>query len=148
MPAPSSNTARVVEWNARWGDPEAQALLPLFESDPYELMAEAAAGKITSIPRFTDRTAVTVALASEGYPGGLRIGDVIKGLAEAGSFPHVEIFAAGVGPGDTTNGGRVVNVTGLGANVTEARARAYEAVGVIDWPGMQYRRDIGLSATA
>jgi phosphoribosylamine--glycine ligase len=138
---------KVVEWNARWGDPEAQALLLLFESDPYELMMEAAAGKITSTPRFTDRTAVTVALASEGYPGELRIGDVIKGLTEAGSIPDVEVFSAGVGTGNTTNGGRVLNVTGLGANIAEARARAYEAVSMIEWPGMQYRNDIGLSAT-
>lgn len=139
---------KVVEWNARWGDPEAQAILPLFESDPYELMAEAAAGKVTSTPRFTDRTAVTVALASEGYPGELRTGDIIKGLPEAGSLPDVEIFSAGVGPGGTTNGGRVLNVTGLGADVTEARTRAYEAVDLIEWPGIQYRRDIGLSAMA
>ena len=58
----------------------------------------------------------------------------------------VTIFSAGVGPGDTTDGGRVLNVTGLGADVTDARARAYEAVGMISWPGMQYRRDIALSA--
>lgn len=138
---------KVVEWNARWGDPEAQALLPLFESDPYELMTDAAAGRITSAPRFTKRTAVTVALASEGYPGELRTGDVIKGLPEASSLPDVHIFSAGVGPGNTTNGGRVLNVTGLGADITEARIRAYEAVNMIEWPGMQYRHDIGLSAT-
>jgi phosphoribosylamine---glycine ligase len=137
---------KVVEWNARWGDPEAQILLPLFASDPYELMFEAAAGAITSTPRFSDRTAVTVALASEGYPGDLRLGDVIKGLPEAESLPDVELFSAGIGPAGTTSGGRVVNVTSLGADVAEARARAYEAVSMIEWPGMQYRRDIGLSA--
>ncbi len=137
---------RVVEWNVRWGDPEAQVILPLFESDPYELMAEAAAGKITSNPRFADRTALTVVLASEGYPGKTRVGDVIEGLSAARSLADVEIFAAGVGPGTTTAGGRVLNVTGLGADVSHARARAYEAVSLIDWPGVQYRRDIGLPA--
>jgi len=97
---------RVVEWNARWGDPEAQVLLPLFESDPYE----------------------------------------IEGVSAARALADVEIFSAGVGPGPTTAGGRVLNVTGLGADVNQARARAYEAVSMIGWPGMQYRQDIGLSA--
>jgi len=137
---------RVVEWNVRWGDPEAQVILPLFESDPYELMAEAAHGKITSHPQFSDRTAVTVVLASEGYPGTTRGGDVIGGLDAARSLADVEIFAAGVGPGMTTAGGRVLNVAALGDDVHAARARAYEAVRLIEWPGMQYRRDIGLSA--
>lgn len=137
---------RVVEWNARWGDPEAQVLLPLFESDPYELMAEAAAGEISSVPRFADRAAVTVVLASQGYPGTPRIGDVIEGVSAARSLNDVEIFSAGIALGATTGGGRVLNVTGLGADVSQARARAYEAVGMIGWPGMQYRRDIGLSA--
>ena len=137
---------RVVEWNARWGDPEAQVLLPLFESDPYELMVEAAAGEITSAPRFSDRAAVTVVLASEGYPGQPRVGDAIEGVSAARALADVEIFSAGVGPGPTTAGGRVLNVTGLGADVNQARARAYEAVSMIGWPGMQYRQDIGLSA--
>jgi phosphoribosylamine---glycine ligase len=139
---------RVVEWNVRWGDPEAQVILPLFESDPYELMAEAAAGRITSTPRFADRTAVTVVLASEGYPAKTRVGDVIEGLPAARSLAGVEVFAAGVGPGTTTAGGRVLNVTALGSDVGDARARAYEAVDLINWPGMQYRRDIGLPALA
>ena len=137
---------KVVEWNARWGDPEAQVLLPLFESDPYELMAEAAAGAIRSAPRFSDRAAVTVVLASEGYPGTPRVGDPIEGLSAAGSLPDVTTFSAGVGPGDTTGGGRVLNVTGIGAHVSQARTRAYAAVGMISWPGMHYRRDIALSA--
>lgn len=137
---------RVVEWNARWGDPEAQVLLPLFESDPYELMADAAAGEIRSAPRFAKRAAVTVVLASEGYPGKPRVGDAIEGVSAARSLANVEVFSAGVGPGATTAGGRVLNVTGLGTDVRQARARAYEAVGMIGWPGMQYRRDIGLSA--
>ena len=127
---------------------EAQVLLPLFESDPSDLMAQAAAGQIRSTPRFSDLTAVTVVLASEGYPGETRTGDVISGLSAARSLAGVEIFAAGVGAGTTTDGGRVLNVTGLGTDVDDARARAYEAVGLIDWPGMQYRRDIGLPALA
>lgn len=139
---------KVVEWNARWGDPEAQVLLPLFESDPYELMAEAAAGAIAAQPRFHDRAAVTVVLASEGYPAAPRVGDRIDGLAEAIALPEVLLYSAGVGPGNTTNGGRVLNVTALGDDVPQARTRAYEAIDLISWPGMQYRRDIALSALA
>ena len=139
---------KVVEWNVRFGDPEAQVLLPLFESDPCQLMAEAAAGSIISIPRFSDRTAVTVVLASEGYPGTPRVGDPIEGWAGANDLPDVTVFSAGVGPGGVTKGGRVLNVTALGADVPEARARAYDAVGMIRWPGMQYRRDIAAEAVA
>jgi len=137
---------KVVEWNARWGDPEAQVLLPLFESDPYELMAEAAAGAITAEPRFQNRAAVTVVLASAGYPETPRVGDRIHGLEQAMSLPDVLLFSAGVGPDTTTNGGRVLNVTALGDDVAHARARAYEAVDLISWPGMQHRRDIALAA--
>lgn len=139
---------KVVEWNARWGDPEAQVLLPLFESDPYELMAEAAAGAITAEPRFHGRAAVTVVLASEGYPAAPRVGDRIDGMAEAMALPEVLLYSAGVGPDNTTNGGRVLNVTALGDDVPQARTRAYEAIDLISWPGMQYRRDIALSALA
>lgn len=137
---------KVVEWNVRFGDPEAQVLLPLFESDPCELMAEAAGGSITSTPRFSDRTAVSVVLASEGYPFTPRTGDRIEGLAEACALADVSVFSAGVGPGGTANAGRVLDVTALGADVHDARARAYGAVARISWPGMQYRRDIALSA--
>ncbi|HEY2812880.1 MAG TPA: phosphoribosylamine--glycine ligase [Acidimicrobiales bacterium] len=138
--------SKVVEWNARWGDPEAQVLLPLFESDPYELMAQAAAGAITAEPRFQNRAAVTVVLASEGYPETPRVGDGIHGLEEAMSLPDVLVFSAGVGPNTTTNGGRVLDVTALGDDVAQARARAYEAIDRITWPGMQHRRDIALAA--
>ena len=113
---------KVVEWNARWADPEAQVLLPLFESDPYELMAQAAAGAIQGEPRFQDRAAVTVVLASEGYPNAPRTGDRIEGLTAARALPDVLVFSAGVGPGNTTNAGRVLNVTALGADVAGARA--------------------------
>ncbi len=139
---------KVVEWNARWGDPEAQVLLPLFESDPYELMAEAAAGSITTTPRFQDCAAVTVVLASEGYPAAPRVGDRIDGFAAATALPDVLLFSAGVGSDNTTNGGRVLNVTALGDDVSDARTRAYEAVDLITWPGMQFRRDIALAALA
>jgi len=139
---------KVVEWNVRFGDPEAQVLLPLFESDPFELLAEAADGRITSTPRFSGRSAVTVVLAAEGYPGTPRKGDKIEGLDDAGDMVDVTVFSAGVGAGGVTNGGRVLSVTALGDDLAAARARAYEAVGMISWPGMQHRRDIGARASA
>jgi phosphoribosylamine--glycine ligase len=134
---------KIVEYNVRWGDPEAQCLLPLFDSDPVALMAEAAAGALRSEPRFLDRACVTVALAAEGYPGTVRKGDTIVGIDDANAMTDVTVFSAGVGPGATTNGGRVLNVTALGRDVADARARAYDAISMISWPGMQYRRDIG-----
>jgi len=85
-------------------------------------------------------------LASEGYPTAPRVGDPIEGLSAAQSLPEVMIFSAGVGPGNTTSGGRVLNVTGIGDDLTHARNRAYAAVDMIHWPGMHYRRDIALSA--
>jgi len=134
---------KIVEYNVRWGDPECQVLMPLFESDPMLLMLEAAAGNLRSEPRFIPRSCVTVALAAEGYPGTVRKGDAITGIDDANALPDVTVFSAGVGPGRVTNGGRVLNVTALGSDVREARRRAYEAVGLISWPGMFCRRDIG-----
>lgn len=142
----TSEGTKVVEWNARWGDPEAQVLLPLFDSDPFELMVEAAAGEIRSAPRFSRRAAVTVVLASERYPGTPRVGDAIEGLDDARALPDVLVFSAGVGPGGTTAGGRVLNITALGDDVAAARSRAYDAIERISWPGMQYRRDVALRA--
>lgn len=137
---------KVVEWNARWGDPEAQALLPLFESDPIELMAEAGAGALRATPRFSPRSCVSVALAAEGYPGDVRKGDTIVGIDDANAMTDVTVFCAGVGRGGVTSGGRVLYVTALGADVRDARARAYRAIDLISWPGMQFRRDIGAYA--
>ncbi|MEN3271980.1 MAG: phosphoribosylamine---glycine ligase [Actinomycetota bacterium] len=134
---------KIIEYNVRWGDPEAQCLLPLFDSDPIELMAEAADGALRTEPRFIDRACVTVALAAEGYPGTVRKGDKIEGIDDANAMTDVTVFAAGVGPGATTNGGRVLNISALGSDVRHARARAYEAVDMISWPGMTFRRDIG-----
>jgi phosphoribosylamine--glycine ligase len=139
---------KVVEYNVRFGDPEAQVLLPRFASDPAELLLEAAEGKLRSTPAFTADAALTVALCSEGYPVSTRTGDPIEGIAEAEQVPGVTVFRAGVGPGDVTAGGRVLNVTALGSTIEEARGRAYEAVGRISWPGMHFRTDIARSITS
>ena len=146
-PMLTADGPKIVEYNVRWGDPEAQCLLPLFDSDPMALMAEAAAGELRTEPRFVDRACVTVALAAEGYPGTVRKGDRIEGIDDANALPDVTVFSAGVGEGGVTNGGRVLNVTALGADVREARQRAYEAVDMITWPGIYCRRDIGAKYT-
>jgi phosphoribosylamine--glycine ligase len=137
---------KVVEFNVRFGDPEAQAVLPRYSGDLAALLAEAAAGRIESAPVFDDRAAVTVVLAAEGYPRAPRTGDVIEGLDKADACEDVMVFRAGVDRDDhgrlRTAGGRVLNVTGLGDDIAAARDAAYAAVGHISWPGMHYRTDI------
>ena len=136
---------KLVEYNVRFGDPEAQVVFPRYSGDLAALLAEAAAGRIETEPEFDRRAAVTVVLAAEGYPLDPRAGDVIEGLEKADSLPDVTVFRAGVArEGDqwVTAGGRVLNVTGMGDDVGAARATAYDAVSAISWPGMHYRTDI------
>lgn len=137
---------KIVEYNVRFGDPEAQVLLPRFTSDPAELLLEAAEGKLRSTPTFTSDAALTVALCSEGYPATPRTGDPVEGIADAERVPGVTVFCAGVGEGMVTAGGRVLNVTALAPTIREARDRAYDAVGRISWPGMHFRTDIAAAA--
>jgi phosphoribosylamine--glycine ligase len=137
---------RMLEYNVRFGDPEAQVVLPRLNSDLAQLLAEAAAGQLTSEPEFSDDAMVTVVCASENYPATPRTGDVIVGIDEAEKVPGVQVFCAGVGEGDegdlTTSGGRVLNVTGRGPTIEDARRTAYMGVEKISWPGMQVRSDI------
>jgi phosphoribosylamine---glycine ligase len=143
---------KILEYNVRFGDPECQVVVPRLASDLATHLAEAAAGKLTTPLRWRDEAAVTVVLASEGYPAAPRTGDVIAGLDSAAEVEGVTVFHAGTAaadgrPGEVrTAGGRVLNVTALGATLADARARAYEAAGRISWPGMQYRRDIAAAA--
>lgn len=145
------NGPKVIEYNVRFGDPETQVVLPRLTSDLAELLYQAACGEITTTPTFTDQVAVTVVCASEGYPTNVRTGDVIVGLAEAQAIDGVEVFAAGVAAGPdgalVTAGGRVLDVTGLGATHAQARAVAYQGVGKLSWPGMQVRGDIADTIT-
>ena len=142
---------KVLEFNVRFGDPEAQVVLPRWEGDVAATLAAAAEGSLPdAFPVFADRSAVCVVLATDRYPGAPRTGDAIDGLDEVMALPDVMVYSAGVGR-DTrgqlvTAGGRVLGVTGLGAGLKQARDRAYSAVAGIDWPGMQYRRDIAESA--
>ena len=137
---------KVLEYNVRFGDPEAQVVLPRFSGDLAALLAEAASGDLRTEPSFSDDACVTVVLAAGGYPTAPRRGDVIEGIGDAEALDGVLVFRAGIGTDEAgrpvTAGGRVLNVCGLGPSVSRARARAYEAVERISFAGMQYREDI------
>ena len=140
---------KVLEFNARFGDPETQAVLPRLRSDLAELfLAAREPGGLTGVAaEFDDNWAVTVVLASAGYPESSSKGDVIHGLAEAAEV--AEVTHAGTAERDgkiVTAGGRVLNVTGLGASPGEARDRAYDAARRIAFEGMQIRTDIAARA--
>jgi phosphoribosylamine---glycine ligase len=142
---------KVIEYNVRFGDPECQVVLPRITSDVAELLRAAAAGEALDVDFSTD-ACVTVVLASAGYPAAANTGDVITGVDVARSVNCVTIFHAGTtrrADGSlVTAGGRVLDVTATGPDLTVARTRAYEAVGMIGWDGMQYRGDIAAAAAA
>jgi phosphoribosylamine--glycine ligase len=142
--------AKVLEFNCRFGDPETQAVLPRLRSDLVDLcLASGEHGGLAAIEaEFSDDWAVTVALASRGYPVSSSTGDVIHGLDDARG-PGVEVFHAGTARRDgefVTAGGRVLNVTGLGPTPDAARERAYDAARRIRFDGMQMRTDIATRA--
>ena len=141
---------RLVEFNARFGDPECQVLMLRLRSDLLPYLFAAATGGLASMapPVWREEAAVCVVLAAGGYPEAPRTGSAIRG-AEAEFGPDVIVFHAGTRRerGElVAAGGRVLNVCALGADVAEARARAYAAVDRIDWPGGFHRRDIGWRA--
>ena len=141
---------KVLEYNARFGDPETQAVLPRLRGDLLELLRRAAqpGGLEGATLEFGDDAAVTVVLASAGYPASSSSGDVISGLEDVPA--GVEITHAGTARREdgaiVTAGGRVLNVTGLGADVAAARDAAYAAADLITFEGRQLRRDIALRA--
>src|SRR2546423_556791 len=141
---------RVLEFNCRFGDPETQVLLPRMKSDLLPLLEATIGGKIDKCAiEWDKRAGVTVVLASAGYPGKYETGQAISGLEEASKFDGVQVFHAGTRlaeGGLVTSGGRVLGVTALGATISDARKRAYEAVACIQFEGCHYRRDIALSA--
>jgi phosphoribosylamine---glycine ligase len=146
----TSEGVKVLEFNVRFGDPEAQVVLPRWGEDVAQCLAGAAAGSLQTQPSFGDEAAVSVVCATQGYPQAPRTGDVITGWRDAAAVPGVRVFCAGVGSDDAgqllTAGGRVLSVTALGATVADARVRAYEAVGKVSWPGMHVRSDIAAGA--
>ena len=138
---------QLIEYNVRFGDPEAQVILPRFDGDLVELMLAAAKGALPeAAPRFASQAALTVVLAAKGYPGTPETGTEIRGLERAEAMPGVVVTHAGTkrdGERLLASGGRVLNVTALADSVKAARDKAYAAVDVIDWPGGFCRRDIG-----
>lgn len=139
---------RVLEYNVRFGDPEAQAILPRLRSDLSEIFAAIARGTLAATPfEWTTESSACVVLASHGYPGKYDSGARITGLDRAGDLQNVQIFHAGTSLSASgawsTAGGRVLGVTATSATLDEALSRCYGAVDVIQWAGMQYRRDIG-----
>lgn len=138
---------RLVEYNVRFGDPEAQVLMPRLRSDLVETMLCACEGRLDEIAlAWLGEAALVVTLAARGYPGAYEKGSEIRGLEVAAALPGVRIFHAGtarMGDRVLANGGRVLSVVGLGADLAQARARAYAAVDAVDWPEGFCRRDIG-----
>jgi phosphoribosylamine--glycine ligase len=141
---------RLVEYNVRFGDPECQALMLRLGSDFLPALMACAQGGLDKVPlHWIDEPAITVVMAAEGYPGSYERGTEVKGLGEAAKVPGVTVFHAGTkGDGDRTlaSGGRVLNVSAIGADLAEARARAYAAISVIDWPEGFCRSDIAWRA--
>jgi phosphoribosylamine--glycine ligase len=140
---------KLIEYNVRFGDPECQVLMMRLKDDILVLLKAAAEGELAHVSaRWKDDAALTVVMAAEGYPGTPKKGTAISGLAAA-EANGAKVFHAGTkleGEQLVANGGRVLNVTAQGADVTAAQARAYEAVDAIDWPGGFCRRDIGWRA--
>ncbi len=141
---------KLIEYNARFGDPECQVLMMRLDCDVLPLLMAAHDGTLDKASlRWKDEVALTVVMAAQGYPGDYRKNTEIRNLAEAGAEDGVEIFHAGTKAEDgriLSTGGRVLNVTATGRTTAEAQARAYRAVARIDWPEGFCRRDIGYRA--
>lgn len=137
---------KVIEFNARFGDPETQVVLPLLQTDLVEIIQASLAGSLDSLEiKCYNECAVCVVVASGGYPGDYEVGKLITGLEEAGKIEGVTVFHAGTKLLDghiVTSGGRVLGVTGVGDSFRAARDRAYAAVEKIHFDNMHYRRDI------
>jgi phosphoribosylamine---glycine ligase len=145
----SPSGPRVVEFNCRFGDPETQALMPLLDSDLFTLLDSASHGRLAEAPlRWKSGSAVTVVLASQGYPGDYQLGYDIDGIEDAEREGAI-VFHAGTAIKDdrlVTNGGRVLNVTVHESTLGAALERVYRAAAQIRFKGMHYRRDIGARA--
>jgi phosphoribosylamine--glycine ligase len=143
---------RVLEFNARFGDPEAQPLLMRLKSDLVPILDACVTGHLAkTMISWDDRPAVCVVMASAGYPGPYEKGKVITGLDQAANIDNVTVFHAGTAAGEkpgtvVTNGGRVLGVTAIDDSLPQAIDRCYTAVRRISWPGVHYRTDIGKKA--
>jgi phosphoribosylamine--glycine ligase len=144
--------AKLIEYNVRLGDPEAQALLPRLQTDLLPALLAACDGELKYISIVQGALAtVSVVLAARGYPATPDMGGVIGGLEAAASVPHAAVFHAGTAIKDgavVAAGGRVLTVCGTGASVAAARDAAYRAVDAVAWDAKMFRADIGLVAAA
>jgi phosphoribosylamine--glycine ligase len=148
----TSRGTRVVEFNARFGDPEVQSVLARLATPLSEILLASAHGRLAELERLRWRpeASVTVVVASEGYPELARSGDPITGIEDAEALPGVHVLHAGTGLSETgelvSAGGRVLSVVALGTDLADARRRAYEGVAKIDLKGSHHRTDIALKA--
>lgn len=143
----TSQGPKVLEFNARFGDPECEALLVRLESSLLELIDAAVDQRLDEVepPRWREGASVTVVMASEGYPGPIQKGRPIRGLAAAAEVPDVEVFHAATRTADGSvqnDGGRVLAVTAVGPTLARAKLQAYSAVKEIRWLGAWCRKDI------
>ncbi|MGE0374379.1 MAG: phosphoribosylamine--glycine ligase [Planctomycetaceae bacterium] len=143
----TSQGPKVLEFNVRLGDPEAQPVLMRLKTDLFDLLQAAAAGRLSEFPEleWDERSAVCVVMASQGYPGEYKKGHAIRGLDDAAALPDTKVFHAGtIRHGDqvVSDGGRVLGVTALGPEIGTAKKRAYQAVKCIRWEGAWCRKDI------
>ncbi len=149
----TSKGPKILEYNARFGDPETQVLVPLYGPDFYDLLMQVADGRLTDASPVASGAAVTVVLASQGYPEALWKGDIISGLGADGQLAQfvegVTVFHAGTAKDAegrfVTTGGRALAVTGVAEDLREARRRAYEAAALVTFEGRVMRNDIALS---
>ncbi len=141
---------KLIEYNVRFGDPECEVLMPRLRSDIVPALLACCDGVLGNVDlRWSEQVALTVVMAAKGYPESPQTGSVIKGIEKAEALDEVLVFHAGTRQGAVdlvASGGRVLNIVGLGKTVSEAQARAYGGVDVIDWPGGFCRRDIGWQA--
>ncbi|KRF28294.1 phosphoribosylamine--glycine ligase [Phycicoccus sp. Soil802] len=150
--AVTSRGPRVIEFNARFGDPETQVVLARLQTPLGSLLKAAASGDLDGVGalHWSDQHAVTVVVASHNYPGTPRTGDPIAGIEEASEVPTTYVLHAGTGRGDdgtlVSAGGRVLSVVALGESLAQARERVYEAVDHIELEGSHHRTDIALAA--
>lgn len=148
----TADGAKLIEYNVRFGDPEAEVLLPRLRTDLLAVMIAARDGILDEVrPSWSDFPALAVVMATNGYPGPVARGSAIRGVERAEALEGVTVYQAGTALEDgglVAAGGRVLAVTAMAPSIAEARERAYEAVGLIDWPGGFCRHDIGWRAIA
>ena len=144
------NEPKLIEYNVRFGDPECQVIIPRLENDLVELLVNVKEKNLDNYTlKWKENFAITVVLASRGYPESYETGDEIKGLDTIDNIDDVEIFHAGTKTKNNkivTSGGRVLNINGYGKNLVDAKEKAYSLVKKINWSGCYYRKDIGWRA--